>query len=369
MVVLDTNSTNTPLAAGATWTGLVQGTNGYNAAIVSLKTDQDCTLYIDFSTNGNNWDSTLTYSVLAETNEVHRVVITRAYFRVRLTNTSSSPQTYLRLQSLFDSFQLLTSPLNSIIQQDADAVVTRGIDAEIAIAQGLFQNYSIVNKVGLNPDIDAGSTPEDIWGNSGTYTGWASVAETLQVFSSDATDASAGTGARTVLITGLDGNYNVITETVTLNGTTPVTTTQSFLRCHTMRTATAGSAEVNAGTITVRQSTTTANVMLFMRIGLNQTNDGVYTIPAGYTGYLVNMHASVRGSSGAIISAGIWTRSFGSVFRQRRPFSFSQTAQYIDNIYGGLAFTEKTDLTYRSDACSANNAEAVVSFDILLVKN
>ncbi len=368
-IVSTENSSTTALSPSQTFTGEWESSLNYNCLTVGIKTDKAGVLYIEFSPDGVNNDSIIEFDIEAETNEVHRVTITRKYFRVRFTNTNGSTQTYFRMQTILGDQPILSSALNSVVQQDSDAIVARVIDAEIAIAQGLFQGYSIVNKVGLNPSIDGATVPEDIWGNGGVYTGWAATAQTLEVFSSAAADNSGGTGARTVFIQGLDANYNLLTETVTLNGITPVLTTGSFLRCHTMRVQTAGTGGVNAGTITVRQSTTTANIMLFMRIGLNQTNDGVYTIPAGFTGYLVNMHACVRGNSGSIISAGIWTRSFGSVFRQRRPFSCSQSAQYVDSIYGGLSFTEKTDLTYRCDASSGNNAEVVVSFDIILVRN
>jgi hypothetical protein len=54
---------------------------------------------------------------------------------------------------------------------------------------------------------------------------YAAAALQMTVSSSSASDTSAGTGARTVLITGLNANYAVISESVTMNGQTAVTTT------------------------------------------------------------------------------------------------------------------------------------------------
>ena len=79
--------------------------------------------------------------------------------------------------------------------------------------------------------------------------------QTLSVVSASANDASGGTGARTVEIQGLDSNWNLLTETVTMNGLTPVVTTQEhFLRVFRARVVTAGSLQSNAAQITITGS-------------------------------------------------------------------------------------------------------------------
>ena len=121
------NSSSTVLAAGATFTGTAELVVMFPSVIASLKTDQDGTLYLEFSPDGTNWDSSLSYSVAASTNEVHRLTITRKYFRARFTNTSASPQTYFRLQVLFGDHTSLVSPMSAGIQADADATVSRSV--------------------------------------------------------------------------------------------------------------------------------------------------------------------------------------------------------------------------------------------------
>mgnify|MGYP000479348130 FL=1 len=363
------NSTTTPLASGASFTGTAQRVIGYSSVITSVKTDQAGTLSMQFSIDGTNWDSQINFSVVPDTNEIHRFSVSKEFYRCVFTNTSASPQTYLRLQTIAGSHQTITSPLNYLIQQDADSIVTRTISEEVSISQGLFQNYSIVNKFGKNPDIDTGTVPEDVWEVGGAYTGWAASAETLQVFSSSAADTSAGTGARTVRITGLDQNYDSLSETVTLNGVTPVVTTGSFLRVHTATVLSAGSGGVNAGTITVRQSTTTANVFIGIIVGVNQSNSSAYTIPAGYTGYMRSLHSACGTQAAVAVGGGIWTRPFGGVFRQRRPFYFGNSFRLSDIIYGGLVFTEKSDIIIRITECSTNNTPVNAGYDLILVKN
>lgn len=123
----NSNSTTTPLLNGGTFTGTATDVSSYPSVVVACKTDQSGILNIQFSTNGTNWDSSLLYNVAADTNEVHRISVTRKYFRVSFTNDSGSNQTYFRLQSLKGSQFPLTSALNSTVQTDADSIVTRSV--------------------------------------------------------------------------------------------------------------------------------------------------------------------------------------------------------------------------------------------------
>ncbi len=125
--ILTSNSSSDILAAGATYTGTAVDVSAYASVVLSLKTDQTANLFCDFSVDGINWDSVLTFSVTASVNEVHRITVTRQYFRCRVTNTSGSSQTYMRLQCLLGSQQQLTSSLSSTVQTDADALVTRSV--------------------------------------------------------------------------------------------------------------------------------------------------------------------------------------------------------------------------------------------------
>lgn len=363
------NSTSTPLNSLADFTGTSSDCSAYPSVMVSCKTDQNGKVYIEFSVDGTNWDSSIERNVYANTNKPMRFSVSKRYVRVRFINTSASNQTYLRLQTIFGEQVQLNSPLNSLIAQDADAIVTRSISEEIFLASGLYDGFSIVNKFGNNPDIDMAGN-EDIWGGDGLYTGFPTgSAETVAVFSSSVNDASAGTGLRTVRLTGLDANYNVQSETVTLNGVTPVNTINTFIRLHTATAQTVGSGGVNAGTITFRHTTTTTNVFLSMSIGRNQTNCSAYTVPSGYTVYMRELHISCGTASPVALEGNIWTRPFGGVFRSRRPFYLSNTSNVRDRIYGGLVFTEKADIVLRINTCTANNTPVNGGYDLILVRN
>ena len=96
--------------------------------------------------------------------------------------------------------------------------------------------------------------------------------------------SSVNTGAdATALITinGLDANYNQISETIKLNGTTAVTTVKFYFRINSML-VTSGAP---TGNITLKD---TSDTTLYAEIaaGNGRTLMGIYTVPAGYTYYL-----------------------------------------------------------------------------------
>lgn len=117
-------------------------------------------------------------------------------------------------------------------------------------------------------------------------------ATVMGVSSSSVNDASAGTGARTVRLVGLDAALATVTEDVTLNGQTQVTTSTSFLRVTRMIVLTVGSGGHNDGivyayedgaTVTtgVPQSGMVCAVFGSADAGDNISHVGTYTVPAG----------------------------------------------------------------------------------------
>lgn len=101
-VLVDPNNTTSDnLAGGATYTGAAASTLGVAGIQVSLKTDQNCIVYVDQSPDGISWDLTDEYEYLTGVNNFGLTVqAINSYVRVRVTNTSSTITTYLRLQTV-----------------------------------------------------------------------------------------------------------------------------------------------------------------------------------------------------------------------------------------------------------------------------
>lgn len=126
---------------------------------------------------------------------------------------------------------------------------------------------------------------------AGPFTGTLahpSAASALGIASTSANDTAAGTGARTVRITGLNSSYDVATEDVTLNGQTKVVTSATFIAVLDVQVLTAGSGGVNAGVLYVADDgdTFTSGVptvpYMVVDVGWNIAAPSVYTVPDGY---------------------------------------------------------------------------------------
>ena len=102
-VVSSTNSSSANLGAGATFTGVSASTLGVNSIQVSLYTTQNCTVYIDQSPDGTNWDLVDMFNYRTTHSRQFGVTVqaVASYFRVRVTNSSATiATTSFRLQTV-----------------------------------------------------------------------------------------------------------------------------------------------------------------------------------------------------------------------------------------------------------------------------
>lgn len=86
--------------AGATFTSESASTLGVAGIQVSLKTDENCTVYVDQSPDGSNWDINDDFNYrVSKGGGSWTVQAVASYVRVRVKNESGSATTYLRLQT------------------------------------------------------------------------------------------------------------------------------------------------------------------------------------------------------------------------------------------------------------------------------
>jgi len=257
---------------------------------------------------------------------------------------------------------------NNVNTTGSTTPLSAEIDFYLAVAKGDFTGYSNVSKFGYNPTVGSGNY-ESIWEGSNAYP-WMSTDDQLEVLSSDTDDTSAGTGARTVELQGLDSSWNVLTETVTMNGTSAVTTTGSFLRIFRARVVTAGSSGRNEGTITIRDqdtSTTRALITNGATDGNGQTLMAVYTIPAGKTGYVININVSSKKDQEQTYRLMARDNTVANAAWNVKEFltgrgGFSDWRKYAIN-----KATEKTDLDFQ--VISNSTSAAAGGFELILIDN
>jgi hypothetical protein len=241
---------------------------------------------------------------------------------------------------------------------------------ELQVARGQITMHKPLFKFGINGDV--GTSAETVWAQGGTYVYPAS-ATVMKISSSSADDAAAGTGARTISIAGLDANYNEISETVILNGQTEVNTINSYLRIFSMFVVTAGSGATAVGTIYAGTGTVTsgvpATVYGMIAIGANRTQMAFWTVPAGYTLYLMGVfYSSGNSTANAFTNFQLIQRPFGGVFGQQSSTRTPGSGDFVLDLHTPIAFAEKTDIEVRAIA-SAGASSVSAEFEGIYIKN
>jgi len=242
---------------------------------------------------------------------------------------------------------------------------------ELQVARGQISFHKDIFKFGFNPDVD--DALETVWAEGGLYV-YLSAASVLKVSSSSTADTSAGTGARTVQLYGLDSDYNEINEVITLNGQTSVNTTQEFLRINRMIIRSAGSGGTNAGVVYAGTGTVTsgvpANKYATVAIGDGQTLMALWTVPAGYTAYVYQTDITLATTqNNKYATMHFVARPFGEVFQVKDKFVKSEGG-HSQEYKIPLKFEEKTDLEFRAIGDSAGADIAVgAGMDIIYIQN
>ena len=222
----------------------------------------------------------------------------------------------------------------------------------LSIQRGNVGNFSGVHKFGLNDSVGSGAF-ETVWDGNNTYT-YPSSSGTATATSSD-TDDNTGT----VKIFGLDSNYDLAEETLTIGGSAG---TVSFIRVFRSVMITANTGTANVGTITITVSSTT---VAQIRAGYGQTLMCVYTIPRNYNAYLMqidlgsskDLENEIRFISKEIDNGNVWnTRAF-----------ITTRGGFMEKNYAvPVKFTEKTDLELVAKASATSSVSA--GFELILEK-
>lgn len=244
------------------------------------------------------------------------------------------------------------------------------------VVSGYFGNeWRVIDKFGQNGDIDTGQGFKDIvaWA-TGTNANWTPLtsAETMDVVSSSTADdgSPAGTGAQTMTIQGLDSSYNEIEETITLDGTTTVTTSNSFLRVYRAFIVKVGSGGVNAGNITI-SATTAGTTQGYIRQDDGQTLQAIYTIPAGYTGFLYKANVSTTDTN-KYVESHLQIRKLNGdgnyeAWRTKHHTDVVGETIAID-MTGSIGIPEKSDVRWQANS-TGNNTQVCVGFKIMMHRN
>ena len=198
---------------------------------------------------------------------------------------------------------------------------------------------SIVNKFGFNADIDTGG--EEVIASFGGTFNIMTTADTLNFVSSDSEDTAGGLGANILLIQGVSGDNLEIQEYIVPNGTTPVTTVNSYLGVNRIYVVSSGSDNTNIGDITVTDTSGTFGVQAQIPAGASVTQQCIYHIPIGKTFNLdfLNISAIKIAGGGGTPELGIQGYTFSRV---------TNTVYNVINLQLDLARENNIVLNYKN---------------------
>jgi hypothetical protein len=220
----------------------------------------------------------------------------------------------------------------------------------LAIQRGLVNNFSGIQKFGYNTAV--GTVFETIWENGGLYA-YPTTATTAVATSSDTDDNDS-----LVHIYGLDSNYDLADEVITVGGSASTT---SFIRVFRSVLTNANTGVVNVGKIT-----TTVNLLpvSIVDVGYGQSLQAVYSIPRNYRGYLMSI--DVGTSKQKEVEAKFMQRPLnGNTFQTKSLITSFGTPIHKDYFVPEI-LSEKSDLEMRAKADATTSISA--GFQLILEK-
>jgi len=233
---------------------------------------------------------------------------------------------------------------------------------DLQVSRGQISGHQTLSLFGYQSAV--GNTKIPVWENATTYT-YITSSSTLTLVSSSASD---DTSAR-VLINGLDANFNPISEILSLNGVTGVTTINSYFRINSLLLVAPGTGQTtNVGTITLKQS---SNIVAQINAGIGKSQSTIYTVPAGYSFYLdfaeVNTSNSYTSSNIVTYSVQAINNNSGVKLQVlQQPFVSIYTANRSSDPF---LYTEKTDVQWQLVTSTATTIAAGVIIAGKLISN
>ena len=226
----------------------------------------------------------------------------------------------------------------------------------LGIAKGQFDDITHIHVFGAVPAMSQNQSGT-IWDINDTNYPWSAF-DTSGTLSVPAVNASDN--GKQLVIVGLDSDYIELTETITLSSSQATSTIQSFKRVNNIF-ITNGSANAVGNILVNKGATTVASI----KAGRAQSLMGIYTVPAGKTGYILQGVCTCQ--AGADGTGDMFVRYFGQEsFRDGHSFEVSGSGGEYHYEFGvPIKIPAKSDIDVRIKVRS-NNARVTAAFDIIL---
>ena len=424
------NGTDTPLAAGATWTGTGTDLTGYSAISLLVESDQASAtdgLVVQYSTDNSDWHDGEAYDIPANATKFFTPPKQSQYYRVKYTNgavdqtlfhlhcfLSENPIKWsshnlkdnlnddddatlnlsvLKLRTAANNYVLGTATNSGnfkvSLEEYNGSIATGGLPVtdfftEVAKGNVTDKHAFIVNKFGAAPDFDTGDGEVTMWDGAEDNTAWENMVYDYSAtadIDSISSDNSGDTGI-TMELQGLDTNGDLVVQNATLDATdaqtrAAITTPlkRIFRAKNVSSTDLTGHVIVYPNTaLTSGVPTDKSKIRAVVQPDNNQTEMCIYTVPTGYSAYLYRFYADTAGASrSAEYLIKLRARPSGQVWQlKQKGIMVDDTGKVLDRRFDQpLKFSAGTDieLTAQILTSSITAANLIGGFDLVVVED
>lgn len=227
---------------------------------------------------------------------------------------------------------------------------------ELQVGRGQISYHSLVNVQGYN--AAHGTSFRAVWEKSDTTDYAYPATSVTMAFTSSLSETLV------MRVEGLDASYNTKTAVVTFSGSTTGTVTSGtadFFRINAMQ-ITQGSA---ADTIVATNGGVT---YAQINPGTGRSQASIYTVPAGFTFYLIRSQAFTTNNGAQFCTYRVWSRLFvNGVSTPNVVLNAPFTQSYSSTRIIPRGYAEKTDVQWQ--LMQSNAAPGSIQLEGVLIKN
>jgi len=264
---------------------------------------------------------------------------------------------------------------NGLAVSDTVGLPTRVINDEAlisyargkAVTESDVLNAYLVDKSGATENLGiTAATMSTVWSGTGLYP-WTTFTGTgAKLYIKSLTNDPKVQG-KSVTIEGLDSNYDILLETVTLHPTdttTAVSTTNNFYRINRIYLSGANTNSLpHDYDIEVRYGSAGGTLVSKFTAPWGRGQNCFYTVPRGYEAFIL----SLNGNSGKMdeITSSLWFHPYGGTWTLQKSFKFI-SGTFDHNFRTPLRITEKSDIEIRAFAL-VESSRIGTEFQILVL--
>lgn len=248
---------------------------------------------------------------------------------------------------------------NGLPVSDTVALPTRVLNDEAlisyargkAVTEAEVLGVYLIDKSGATETLGiTANTMSTVWGGTGLYP-WTTFTGTGDKIYIKSVTNDPKVQGKSVTIEGLDSNYDILIETVTLhasNTAIPVSTVNNFYRTNKMYLT--GNNTNNLPhdyNIELRYGSSSGTLVGKMIAPWGRGQNCFYTVPRGYEGFVL----SINGNSGKMdeITSSLWFHPYGGTWTLQKSFKFI-SGTFDHNFRTPLRISEKSDVEIRAFA-------------------